>query len=287
MPNRPRKAGGQYEMRQGLYATRTAHFTTTEGNVRPRVALLVPGHEGKEHQEESTLTSKRDVSLIAHPVVAATFPGFCGFAIGIIFSVCGSAMGYRFGQLFVPMEYPDADPEPMMVFGVVMPWALFLGFFAIGFVLMRFYRRSLRQNHDLLVSRLLLPKGERQRLPVLQYLRMEWPYLALGLIMLGVVLYGDSAQGAAWSMSCIGGLLASLIMTYKERKRIYDDAVTASVEVGAIDGSPSSARNLPPRAKVMLVSLSVIVCGFAIFFVWNTGRIVELVGNILEITSPQ
>lgn len=224
---------------------------------------------------------------MAHPIVAASFPGFCGLAIGIIFSVCGSAMGYRFGQLFVPIEYPDTDPWPMMLLGLVMPWALFLGFLLIGLVLMRFYRRSLRQNHDLLVSRLLLPKGERQKLSVLRQLRIDWPYLALGLIMFGVVLYGDSAQGAAWSMSCIGGLLASLMTTYPERKRIYDDAVTASVEVSAIDGSPSSVRNLPPRAKAMLVSLTVIICGFAIFFVWGTGRIVVLVGKILELTPPQ
>ena len=141
---------------------------------------------------------------MAHPFVAATFPGLCGLATGIICSACGSAMGYRFGQFFVPLESPDADPRLAMLLGVVIPWLVFLGSFLIGLLLMRFYRRSLHNYHDLLVSRLIQAKGERQALSFLQQLKIDWPLWALGVIVVGVTFSGESAQRAAWSMSCLG-----------------------------------------------------------------------------------
>ena len=174
-----------------------------------------------------------------------------------------------------------------MLLGVVLPWLVFLGFFLIGLLLMRFYRRGLRKYHDLLVSRLILAKGERQELPVLQQLVIEWPLLALGLILVGSFFYGDSAQGAAWSMSCLGGVLASVMTTYVERKQIYDDAINASGEARATGGSPSSISNLPVRAKVQLASLALLLCIFSLFFIWQTVQMVVSIEKILDLTQPQ
>lgn len=196
-------------------------------------------------------------------------------------------MGYRFGQFFTPMQSPESDPKLAMLLGVVIPWLLFLGFFLAGLLLMRFYRRGLRSNHDLLVGRLVLAKDEKKPLPVLLQLKIEWPFLALGLILVGAISYGDSAQGAAWSMSGLGGLLASVMTTYSERRQIYDDAVNALSEASADNGSPSSIDNLPVRVKVMLVATALLVCISSLPVIFMFSRIVMLTGELVDLTQPQ
>ncbi|MBL7645089.1 MAG: hypothetical protein JNK74_02755 [Candidatus Hydrogenedentes bacterium] len=233
------------------------------------------------------MTTKHVIPSTAHPLIAATLPGLCGLTMGIICSIGGSAMGYRFGQLFVPMESPESDPRLAMLLGVVIPWLLFLGFFLVGLLLMRFYRRGLRNYHDLLVGRLLLAKGEKRPLPNLLQLKIEWPLLASGLILLGAISYGDSAQEAVWSMSGFCGLLASVMTTYAERKNIYDDAVNALGEVRADSGSPSAIGNLPARVKALLVITALVVCMSSLPIIFLFGRIVMLTGELVDLTGPQ
>ena len=196
-------------------------------------------------------------------------------------------MGYRFGQFFTPMQSPEFDPRLAMLLGVVIPWLLFLAFFLAGLLLMRFYRRGLRNYHDLLVGRLVLAKDEKQPMPVLLQLKIEWPLLALGLIMVGAISYGDSAQGAAWSMSALGGLLASVMTTYAERRQVYDDAVNALGEARADSVSPSSISNLPVRVKVMLVSTALLICISSLPIIFMFSRIVMLTGELVDLTQPR
>ena len=196
-------------------------------------------------------------------------------------------MGYRFGQFFVPMELPNADPRFAMFLGVAIPWLLFLGFFFVGLLLMRFYRRGLRKYHDLLVSQLIQAKGERQALPVLRQAKIYWPCLALGLIAVGLFFYGDSAQGAVWSMSGFGGLLASVMTTYAERRQLYDDAVNASDEAKVIGGSPSSIRNLPVGVRAQLASFALLLCISFLIIIWFTVQIVVSIDGIQNLAQPQ
>lgn len=195
-------------------------------------------------------------------------------------------MGYRFGQFFVPLESPDADPRFAMLFGVVIPWLVFLGSFLIGLLLMRFYRRSLHNYHDLLVNRLIQAKGERQALSFLQQLKIDWPLWALGVIVVGVTFSGESAQRAAWSMSCLGGLFASVMTTYVERKQIYDDAINALGEAGVTSDSPSSISNLPVRMRALLAFSSLLLCIAFSIAIWFTVRIVVSIEELLDLTQP-
>lgn len=233
------------------------------------------------------MSTKHTIPSIAHPLVAATLPGYCGLAIGVIFSTGGSAMGYRFGEFFTPMLSSESDPGLVMIVGVVIPWLLFLGSFFVGLLFMRLYRRGLRRHHGLLLERLLLAKGDKKQLPVMLQLQLEWPLLALGVILVVSINSGNSAQGAAWWMSGFGGLLASVMTTYVERKQIYDDAVNALGEARSDCGSPSSISNLPVRVKVLLVSTALLICILSLPIIFLFSRIVMLTGELMDLTQPQ
>ena len=185
-------------------------------------------------QERLTLNHRPSISTLSHPLFTAKLPALGGVAAGIVSAICGSVFGNRFVYMYYEWVYPNAD-EALVAsaasFHIVLPWLFFLAGVLAGIVLMLLYRRNLRNHRDLLVERLLLSREDRRRqMSIVQYIRIEWPLLFIGLTIVALSLLSQSYQAALVTFSGTGGLLASLMLTYRERTQIYEEALARTAE---------------------------------------------------------
>ena len=216
------------------------------------------------------------ISTSAHPLFASVLPGLGALACGLVDASCGAVAGYHFAYLFIPLQYPDLDDASLAsaaLFNVVLPWLCFFIGLVVGIVLMLIYRRNLRNHHKFLVERLLLSREEkRQQTRALQRIKIEWPLLLMALSCVGPLCAG-SYQGGLIATSGVGGLFAGLLITYRERKEIYEDAFARKAErLRSCSARPLKA-GLTRREKRLAVLLTVAILAFLASVVWSAAEI--------------
>lgn len=237
------------------------------------------GRNALRGKEKLALSHRPSISAFANPLFTATLPALGGLALGLVSAICGSVVGNRFVYMFYSLLYPNADDAFLAsaaLFNVILPWLFFLvGVFA-GVVLILFYRRNLRNHHELLVQRLLLSREERRRqMGIVQYIRIEWPLLFMETSIVGLSLVSQSYQAALVTLSGTGGLVASLVLTHRERTQIYEEALARTGERTGDGSSLPLKKQLTRRAKMLLVALTVAFVAFLIVLVWGAAQIVK------------
>jgi WD40 repeat protein len=194
-------------------------------------------------------------------------------------------MGYQFAHFFVPLSESDFDPSIAAWFNIAIPWLTFLFCLFVGVLIMQFYRRNLKKYQDVLVERSILPKeGTRRQLSNREQVSIDWPLAILGICWGAVMSFSSSAQGGAIALSGAGGLLASVLTTRGERRRIYEKAVVLVSNSGESGIPPSiSIANLGLLPKIRLVALTLLLFTLLSSGVWMTVRISTAMGELMAI----
>ena len=224
------------------------------------------------------MNHKPRVSAFAHPLFTSTLPGLAGLAVGIVAGTCASVVGYRVAHMVLAFKYPrsyETHLASAALLNVVLSCSSFLGGILVGIVLMLFYRRNLREHHDLLVERLLLSREEKRRqMGILQLITIEWPLWLIVLSYVAFCLWSQSYQGVLIALSGGGGMFASVPLTYRERMHIYEDALARTAERIKTGSSSLLKRSLTRREKMLAVTLTAAFVAFLVFLVWGTADIV-------------
>jgi len=227
---------------------------------------------------------QRSVPCYHHPLFTSVLPGVGGLGLGFVLAIVGSVTAYHFATLFEGMDDPDLTPRQLTqvaTIGAAIPPVIFSIGLLIGGALAVLYRRNLRRYQDLLVAAWLLsPKERRRGLTNLQEVQIYWPLFFLVLLSCGISLVVEGgAQTYLQLLTFDAGLVAGLGLTYHERVRIYE-------RVQAALGPDAEAAGLSLGAKLLAVSVVVLLMGVAGYSVWFAFTIGQSVLELQEALSP-